>query len=191
MTVTIDEIYGKIASHMIKGMMIHEQLANYYDFLGLNGYKRCHEYNYLAETCTYRCLCRYYINHHDKLIPQMPVEDPKIIPESWYKYKRQDVDNATKKNAVKNGLTVWIAWEEETKELYQAMYKELINLGEVASACKVMELVKNVDCELKKAQRYYLSKKAIDYDLSSIIAEQTEWHEEYKCKEKKMGVKIC
>ena len=44
---TIKEIYAQIAEHMIKGMMIHEQLANYYDFLGLKGYKRCHEYHYM------------------------------------------------------------------------------------------------------------------------------------------------
>lgn len=188
---TLEEIYGKLSAQMIKGMMLHEQLANYYDFLGLKGYKRCHEYHYLQETCAYRGLCRYFINHHNKLIPEMPIENPKVIPESWYKYTRQQVDSATKKNAVKNGLTVWVDWEKETKTLYQNMYKELMELGEVASACKVDELIKDVDCELKKAERYQLSKKAIDYDLGVIIAEQSKWHNKYKCKEKKMGVRIC
>ena len=66
---TIEEIYGRISKHMILGMMIHDQLANYYDFLGLKGYKRCHEYHFLSETCAYRGLNRYFINHHNKLIP--------------------------------------------------------------------------------------------------------------------------
>ena len=30
----LKEIYSTIVSHMIKGMMIHAQLADYYDFLG-------------------------------------------------------------------------------------------------------------------------------------------------------------
>ena len=46
---TIAEIYAKINEHMINGLMLHDQLANYYDFLGLEGYKRCHEYHYFKE----------------------------------------------------------------------------------------------------------------------------------------------
>ena len=57
----LKEIYSNIVSHMIKGMMIHAQLADYYDFLGLQGYKRCHEYHYMKESCAYRGVSRYFI----------------------------------------------------------------------------------------------------------------------------------
>lgn len=70
-----------------------------------------------------RTVNRYFINHHNKLIPKLEVSDPEIIPSSWYKYSRQDVDNGTKKNAVKNGLTLWREWETETKELYEKCIK--------------------------------------------------------------------
>jgi NADH:ubiquinone oxidoreductase subunit len=188
---TVDEVYSKIASHMIKGIMFHEELANYYDFLGLKGYKRCHEYHFIDETCAYRGLCRYYINHHNKLIPHEEVEEPDVIPESWYKYTRQEVDNNTKKNAVKNGMTLWVNWEKETKQLYEQMYKELIEIGEVASAMKIKELVCDVDCELKKAERYQLNKKAVDYDLDVVIEEQNRKHDKYRKKMKRLGVEIC
>ena len=46
---TVEEIFGKIVQHQIKGLMIHEQLSNYYDFLGLSGYKRFHECHYYEE----------------------------------------------------------------------------------------------------------------------------------------------
>ena len=78
---TVEEIYSEISAHMIKGIMMHSQLADYYDFLGLGGYKRCHEYHYLEETMYHRKLNRYFINHHNKLIPEMEVEDPKVIPD--------------------------------------------------------------------------------------------------------------
>lgn len=188
---TVDEIYAKIAQHMIKGLMVHEQLANYYDFLGLRGYKRCHEYHFLDETCAYRSLCRYFINHHNKLIPYLPVEDPKVIPDSWYRYTRQDVDNGTKKNAIKNGLTIWLDWEKETKKLYEQMYKELMGIDEVASALKIKELVCDVDCELKKVERYSLDSKSIDYSLEIIVPSQSELHEKYRKKEEKLGSHIC
>ena len=64
----LKEIYSKISEHMINGMMLHDQMANYYDFLGLKGYKRCHEYHFMKETCDYRGLCRYYINHYSEFL---------------------------------------------------------------------------------------------------------------------------
>jgi hypothetical protein len=121
----------------------------------------------------------------------MSVSDPKIIPDSWYKYTRQDVDSATKKTAVKNGLQVWVDWEKETKKLYEESYKELFDLGEIAAAMKIKELVCDVDCELKKAERYQLDKKAVDYDMITIMSEQEEFHHHYKEKAEKIGVYIC
>ena len=179
---TLEEIYSQIASHMIKGMMIHENLANYYDFLGLKGYKRCHEYHFLSESCSFRKLNRYFINHHNKLIPNKNVDTPQVIPDSWYQVSRLDVDNAVKRNAIKNGLTIWHNWEKETKQLYEDMYNQLMSINEVASALHIKEYICDVDDELKKVERYMLNKEAIEYDLSVIIPEQDDWHDKYKCK---------
>lgn len=189
---TIEEIFGRISQHMIRGMMTHDQLASYYDFLGLRGYKRCHEYHYFSQSCAYRGLQRYFINHYSKLIPEMQVDSYSIIPASWFKYTRQDVDATTKRNAVKNGLQLWISWEKETKKLYEEMYKQAMNINEVAGALKIAELICDVDCELKKAERYQLNKMAIDYDMTEIIAQQDHKHKKYKEKmEQQLGVKIC
>ena len=179
---TVEEIYKELAEHMIKGLMLHDQLADYYDFLGLKGYRKCHEYHYIDESCNYRKLCKYFTNHHNKLIQIGEVDDPEVIPKSWYNYSRQDVDSNTKKNAVKSGLVKWVEWERETKELYQSMYNELININEIASASKLLCFIKDVDCELEKAERYHLAKEAINYDLTCIISEQHDKYEKYKKK---------
>ena len=179
---TVEEIYKELAEHMIKGLMSHDQLADYYDFLGLKGYRKCHEYHYLDESCNYRKLCRYYISHHNKLIEIGEVENPNIIPQNWYRYTRQDVDMNTKKAAVKTGLDAWVNWERETKKLYEQMYAELVALNEFASASKLLCFIKDVDCELKRAERYQLSKEAINYDLGYIISEQDEKYMSYKKK---------
>ena len=189
---TVDEVFAKISAHMVKGLMIHTKLADYYDFLNLRGYKRCHEYHALKESCAYRGINRYFINHYNRLVPELDIENPDVIPESWYKYTRQDVDANTKRNAIKAGLDMWVDWEKETKTMYQEMYTELLSLGEIAGAIKVMNLICDVDTELKKAERYQLNKKAIDYNLSDIVQEQTRKHNKYKKKlEKEIGVHIC
>ena len=189
---TVAEIYSQIANHMIQGMMTHEQLANYYDFLCLEGYKRCHEYHYLKETCAYRAICRYFINHHGQLIQVGNVDDPRVIPDSWYRHDRKDVDIATKRNAVKTGLTKWVSWERETKQFYERMYKELMDINEVASACKIKELIADVDHELKCAERYHINKEMIGYDIIAIVGEQKKKHDKYKRKmEKELHVSLC
>lgn len=187
----LKEIYSKINEHMINGLMLHDQLANYYDFLGLKGYKRCHEYHYFAENMAYRSLNRYFINHHNMLIPEARFDNVSAIPESWYSHVRSDVDASTKRNAVKTGLTKWVEWERETKKLYQDMYKELMDIDEVASACKIKELIHDVDCELKKAERYWLNKEATGYDMVQIIEEQGKKHKKYQHKLERMGVHLC
>lgn len=179
---TVDEIYSQISNHMISNIMKHEQLMNYYNFLGLSGYKKCHEYHYISETLSHIKLCNYFVTHHNMLVPESKVENPKTIPENWYKYTRQDVDGNTKKNAVKNGLTMWVDWERETKELYERMYQELMNIGEVASAMFLRKMICGVDKELAKAEKYQLTKEAVNYDIGHIIGEQHAKHEKYKCK---------
>ena len=177
---TVEEIFKQISAHMIKGLMIHDQLADYYDFLSLRGYKRCHEYHYKIENASYRKLHRYYLNHHNRLIPEERIDNPNIIPESWYKYKRQDVDASTKKNAVSTGMNKWVEWETETKDILSKAYTDLMQIEEEASALFIAELIKDVDCELKYAKRKQIDLNVIDYNIEYILQEQTCIHDKYK-----------
>lgn len=188
---TVQGIFTTLSAHMVKGLMIHEQLANYYDFLGLKGYKRLHEYHYLEETCYYRKLCRYYINHFSKLIPHMNIDTPELIPLNWYDHEREDVDTSTRRNAVRTALDKWVDWEEETKKLYQDSYKELMELGEVAAAKFICCFIEGVDYELKKAQRCKLYRSATDYDMTLIEQDQQYMHDKYKSKMKDVGENLC
>ena len=65
---TCAEVFSKIDARMKTGMILHDQLANYYDFMGLMGFKRMHEYHFLRESASMRGLNRYVINHHNLLI---------------------------------------------------------------------------------------------------------------------------
>lgn len=188
---TVSDVFAKIVAHMVKGMMLHDQMADYYDFLGLMGFKRMHEYHFLHETVEMRGMSRYYINHYNKLVPSNSVEDPRALPMSWYNYERQDVDNKTKKNAVESGITTWCKWERDTKKMYQDCYCTLCDMGEVAAACKVKELIRDVDEELKCADRLHIKMQSTDYDLCTIYLMQDDMHEKYREKEKGMGVNIC
>ena len=116
---SVEEIYSNISAHMVKGLMIHDQMASYYYFLNLEGYGKCHEYHYWEESKNYLCLKKYYFKHHEKLIKEKSIENPQIIPSSWINYTKEQVDINTKRSSVKSGLEKWISWEEETKKLYE------------------------------------------------------------------------
>ena len=86
---------------------------------------------------------------------------------------------------------MWADWEKKTKKLYEESYKELMDIGEVASALFVKELICDVDCELKKVERYQLNKSATNYDMIIIIEEQHDKHEKYKKKIAEIGKELC
>lgn len=178
----VEEIFTRLKNHMLEGMVFHDQMSRYYDFLNLKGYKRCHEYHYFDETLGYRKLCRYFMNHYHMFIPYDDMDNPQVIPDSWYRYTRQEVDMGTKKSAVKTGMEKWVKWERETKKLYQEMYRELMNIGEVAAAQFIGCYVEDVDYELKYAERKHLDLESAGYDLPSIVIEQHELHEKYRHK---------
>ncbi len=170
---TIEEIFIKLASHMVEGIMVHDEMANAYDFLGLEGFAKCHDHHHFEETCNYRCLVHYYSTHYHKLLKIDTQVRQTIIPEGWYKYTTMDVDVGTKRTAVKDLMKKWIDWEHDTKKLYQEMRQELYNLGEVASALKIDCFIKDVDDELIHAEKKYIKLEGTGYD-SQYIIEQSE-----------------
>lgn len=188
---TASEVFAKINAHMIEGIMFHDQMTDYFDFLSLRGYKRLHEYHMLSEVANRRSLNRYYINHFDMLIPEAELSDPKTTPDNWRKINRANVDISTKRRAIRDGFVRWKDWETETKKLYEQSYKELYDMGEIAAACKIKELVCDVDMELKHADRLSIMLYSIDYDIISVYSCQDNMHDEYAEKCKKIGVEIC
>ena len=68
----------------------------------------------------------FYITNFGKLINTEVIEQPNVIPSSWYQYGKTDVDTKTKRESVQNGVRIWIDWETEAQQFYNQAYKELI-----------------------------------------------------------------
>ena len=179
---TVDEIFTKITSHMIEGMMIHDELTNAYDFLGLYGFAKCHEYHHLEETKGYTCLMRYYSTRYHKLLNIDKIPQPNIIPQTWYKYTTMDVDTGTKRQAVQTMMKKWVEWERSTKTLYQEMYQELCALNEIAAAEEIKCYISCVDEELKHAEKKLIKLETIEYNIGTIISWQQPMYKKYQKK---------
>lgn len=181
---TVEEIFTKLANHMIEGVKTHYEFANAYEFLGLEGFAKEHNYHTIEEKCGLIHLLHYYFKHYHKLLKTEEIPTPKIIPDNWYKYTTIDVDANTKRNAIKDFIDRWIAWERSTKKLYQDMRQELTNIGEIAAALYIDKYIADVSKELKHAEEKQIHIATINYDLIEITSWQDAAEKKYK---KKLG----
>lgn len=184
----VEEIFNQLVQHMLEGLMIHSQMADYFNFLGLKGFKECHEYHYFEESTNYRRIVNYYMEHYNKLISDLPFENPQIIPKEWLKYRRLDVNTSIRRNSVQIGFDKWIDWEQETKVLLQNLHQLLLSINEVAGAIELERYIKDVDYELAEAQEINLELKSREYNMSDIIDMQDIFYNKYKKKMKELKV---
>lgn len=166
---SVEQIFRELSAHVLEGVMFHVEMADYYTFLDLRKYAEEHEEHAKSEMTSYRCLCLYYMNHYNQFIEESQFANPGAIPQLWRTYKKQDIDSSAKKQAVKSGVEKWVAWETETKELYQRLYEELENYGDFTAARHVLDLASDVDYELAEAQHKQLALASVDYDLVYIM----------------------
>lgn len=161
----VNEIFATLKTHMLEGMVFHDEMATYFDFLGLCKYRDMHRHHYYEETEGYCRLCEYYMHHFNKLIPHSIMERQEVIPNAWEMYTRQEVDTGTKRNAVRSAMQKWVEWETETKDLLEEMCGELLNNGEIAAEKFLSYYVKDVDDELADAIDLHIKLETIGYDL--------------------------
>lgn len=122
------------------------------------------------------------MEHYNKIIIDKPFKNPGVIPDSWYRFSRQDVDASVRKASLKAGFDKWVTWEKETKDMYSQYHKELLALNEIAAAMELKKYIIDVDKELAIAEQKELSLNMIDYDMDVILAEQKEVCKKYKKK---------
>ena len=122
---TVEEIFTQIKSRQVAALMFHGQMADYFDFLSLHGYKRLHEYQYFDESAEFRKTSHYFINHHGKLIPDSFTGEIRAIPDGWMTANRMSVGKGTKQKAVEDGFNEYRAWETETKAVYERYASKL------------------------------------------------------------------
>ncbi len=174
---TTEEICGKISAHLVEGMMFHYQMADYYLFLGLEGYSMCHKYHYISETLSRMCFHDKYLKTFNKLIKDDIVDSSKIvIPINWKGMSRLDIDSATKRNAVKTGITDWWKWENDTIQLYFDLCKE----ADAKLCDTVHDLACGVQEELYAIEQKYMALTAVNFDMLYILKDQKHTRSKYE-----------
>ena len=179
---SVEAIFSEINARMIAALMFHDQMSDYFDFLGMKGYKRLHEYQYFSESLERKKLDQYYINHHNKLIPDSYSGQVSMIPDGWRTANRISVGKSTKQKGIEDGFNQYHEWEADTKSLYEHYSSRLREMDAVADAIMVERLVEDVDKELKKLERIIVDLISSGYDMVYITESQQGIHDKYKSK---------
>lgn len=177
---TLEDVYSEVNARYIAALMLHDQMADYFDFLGLHGYKRLHEHQYYEESRERRKLKRYYINHHGRLIPDRFSGAVSMIPDGWLTANRISVGRSAKQKAVEDGFNAYREWETETKKLYETYSRKLRDLGAVADAVFLESMVEDVSEELKRLERIITDLISAGYDMVYVVESQKKLHDKYK-----------
>ena len=177
---TPEEIFQKLSGRRIQGVMIHQQYADYYNFLGLHGYERCHQYQAYEELIGLTKLHDSFITVYDKLVPQAEFTNPEIVPQTWRRYSRNDIDGKTKRQAVRDGFDRWCAWETETLSIAENACKQLAEIGEAKGVEIAFMIVRDVTDELERIKRQKMALSSVDYDMIFILDEQDKEYHKYQ-----------
>lgn len=178
----LEELYSMIDERMSQALCFHSQLADYFCFLGLQGFKRMAEYQYMRECAELRKMHRRYIDMHEKVLPMCEGEKPQLIPKDWSRYTTQDIDDSVIPRFVRMALKEWYEWEKETKEMYEEVCDQFQNLGMHADCEFVKDLITDAEKECKKIMRLYEKLNGTGYDVNTIHQVQDKYHEKYKKK---------
>lgn len=177
---TPEEIFNQISSRFIAATMMHMQFANYFDFLGMKGYKRLHEYQFFAESAEHREVSKYFINHHGKLLSDTFSGEVRVIPDSWYGANRLGVGKSTKQKAVEDSFLEYQTWEKETKTVYEKYAHTLRESGHISDALFVEKIISAVSEEVENIDRMISDLISTGYDMIYIMENQKEIYDKYK-----------
>jgi len=172
---TLHEIYTALGNRMVGAMMIHSQLIQIFAFVDLLPDMRKQENQLQEETHGYSELCKYYIQHHHDILvannpPQIDILDMPLLDKST-----DDLTSEDKMRLIQYGMNEWIKWEKQSKILYEDSYRNLVDISEVASAEFITRFVRDVDLELKEAERIYRVRKGINWNLDTIYDKQARF----------------
>lgn len=166
---TTAEVFSDIVGKATYGVMLHEQLANYFSFLALDRYRQWHETEAHDELQRLFDVKRGYMTRHNKLIHETRVEPPRAIPESWERYSRPDVDIRSKRQAVRDGIEAWLTWETTLFGDLQKHHSALMANGDIADADCVVSMIRDVCKERALACKIKLALDAVDMDMAYIL----------------------
>lgn len=136
----------KIGERLLAGVMFHTEVADLFQFLGLNGFYKWQKHQMCEELEHLYCFKSHVIKYHHMLLNLQNAEQPeKLISSDWYNKSALDATQTDITNTLITTFDKCVSWEKDTKNL---LYTELAEIESVQDKKEVKELIEDVEYEL-------------------------------------------
>jgi len=174
------DLLRDINNRYLTAVAFHRENADLMWFIYLPGYAMLHEYQHLAESIWQRRIKRYITNTYYINVPELLPTSDSSVSALTKGLNRKKMDYSAIVNIVQKSWEKYCDWELETLQIYQGIATNLIDGGEVSAFNFVSEIISDVKRELDYINDKVVELCAIDWDMSQIVAEQTEYLERYE-----------
>ena len=141
---------NNIGEQLLSGVMFHLEMADLFQFLGLNGFYKWQIAQSQEELCNLQKFKHYVLKTHHKLINLQQSNSPeKLIPDEWYNRSSLEVTQTDITNTLKRTLDEYIKWEEQAKK---NLLNELNELEQICDKQEIKKVIKDVDYELTSVE---------------------------------------
>lgn len=151
----------KVINRINENISVHKELVKLYRHMGLENFADLYESKIIKDTCRYLWISRY-----EKSVFHEEIKESKIVPKSFF--DNDSVPEGSKKEYVKNFLYIEINELKKAKKIYEQVYDELLDQGEISTACKVYDLVEANAMDMRDMSILLERCKSIDFNLNYL-----------------------
>lgn len=132
-----------VGKQLLKGVMFHAEMADVFQFLGLNGFYKWQIKQQQEELCELQKFKRDILKKYHKLINLQGAEfSEKLIPNEWYNRSSLEVTQTDITNTLKRVFDEYVKWEENAKKTLTD------ELAQIDDKWTIEKIIKNIECEL-------------------------------------------
>lgn len=143
----VDEI-RVVVNNMIEGTMFHNQMIQYFEYLGLRGFSDLQKIRFRDENYELVRLQRYVIDTYGVVVGESNPDRRSYIPTEWGDEVRERIDSRSRKDYVRFGVETWKDWEDKSKSVYGNAYFNLNDLRDAGGSERILKVVEDTEKEL-------------------------------------------
>lgn len=169
---TAVEIFEKVIHQIKEDIELNKQLSQAFFYMKYDKYKDIHESLFIQGNCIYLILMNYCIYKYDELPKETSVGDESVIPGCWYSRKSSEMSQGVKKTALSNFMNIYLSKIKESITIYKEAYDNLLSIGDIYSACKIYDIIEEMENNLHSYEVHYAQCKAVDFDPLWVLSQQ-------------------
>lgn len=174
------QLLQEVSDNYQLATVVHRELADLFWFIYMPGYAMQQEFQYLDESCTQRKIKRYTTSTYHVFMPDKLPKSANIIEPLIGGRNRKQLKMQDSWKIIQEAFHIYRDWEGATLKKYEQIASELFSKGEISAFNFVGEIIKDVKAELVFVTDKVIELEAMNWDMPTIVDQQTDIFERYE-----------